>query len=118
MNPFVWGPTLVGSSEVQYAGKPVIGEGAFSKVYRMNVRGQTVAVKVLNKPYEEGQQKAFLRELEVLRSVNHPNVVMFMGAVVDNAQNLIAELTLVYNKTRQQTITAEILDIVGGSMNA
>ena len=41
-----------------------------------------------------------------------------MQVASDNAQNLIAELTLVYKKTRQQAITAEILDIVGGSMNA
>ena len=34
----------------------------------------------------------------------------------DNAQDLIAELTLAYNKGRQQEITAEILDLVGGTM--
>jgi F-type H+-transporting ATPase subunit gamma len=32
----------------------------------------------------------------------------------DNAKDLISELTLVYNKGRQQAITAEILDLVGG----
>ncbi|MBR6458347.1 MAG: F0F1 ATP synthase subunit gamma, partial [Bacteroidales bacterium] len=33
-----------------------------------------------------------------------------------NAEDLLDELTLEYNKARQQKITAEILDIVGGSM--
>ena len=31
------------------------------------------------------------------------------------AKDLIGELTLAYNKGRQQAITAEILDLVGGS---
>ena len=34
----------------------------------------------------------------------------------DNADELLRELTLTYNKTRQQAITTELLDIVGGSM--
>ncbi|HJA84127.1 MAG TPA: F0F1 ATP synthase subunit gamma, partial [Candidatus Bacteroides intestinavium] len=29
---------------------------------------------------------------------------------------LIQELTIQYNKTRQQSITNELLDIIGGSM--
>ena len=32
----------------------------------------------------------------------------------DNANDLIQELTLQYNKTRQQAITNELLDIMGG----
>ena len=51
-------------------------------------------------------------------AAEHAARTIAMQVASDNAQNLIAELTLVYNKTRQQTITAEILDIVGGSMNA
>ena len=39
-----------------------------------------------------------------------------MQVASDNAQDLIAELTLAYNKGRQQEITAEILDLVGGTM--
>jgi len=35
---------------------------------------------------------------------------------LDNANELIQELTKQYNKTRQQAITNELLDIVGGSM--
>ena len=33
----------------------------------------------------------------------------------DNAEDLLAELTLEYNKGRQQKITNEILDLIGGS---
>ena len=34
----------------------------------------------------------------------------------DNGNDLLQELTLEYNKGRQQKITSEILDLVGGSM--
>lgn len=37
-----------------------------------------------------------------------------MQTASDNAEDLLAELTLEYNKGRQQKITAEILDLVGG----
>ena len=40
-----------------------------------------------------------------------------MQTATDNAQDLLADLTLEYNKGRQQKITAEILDLVAGSAN-
>lgn len=39
-----------------------------------------------------------------------------MQIATDNAADLLDELTLNYNKSRQQAITSELLDIVGGSM--
>ena len=39
-----------------------------------------------------------------------------MKSATDNANDLIDDLTLQYNKSRQQAITNELLDIVGGSM--
>lgn len=38
-----------------------------------------------------------------------------MQTATDNAEHLLADLTLEYNKGRQQRITAEILDLVAGS---
>jgi len=38
-----------------------------------------------------------------------------MQTATDNAQDLIQELKLKYNKARQEAITNEILDIVGGA---
>ncbi len=38
-----------------------------------------------------------------------------MHKATDNAEELKEELTLTYNKARQAAITAEILEIVGGS---
>ena len=42
--------------------------------------------------------------------------VVAMQVATDNADELLRQLKLTYNKTRQQAITAELLDIVGGSM--
>ena len=35
----------------------------------------------------------------------------------DNADELLRQLRLQYNKSRQAAITSELLDIVGGSVN-
>lgn len=40
--------------------------------------------------------------------------VVAMQTATDNADELIKELTILYNKTRQQSITNELLDIMGG----
>jgi F-type H+-transporting ATPase subunit gamma len=45
----------------------------------------------------------------------HGARVMAMQIATDNADDLINELTILYNKTRQQTITSELLDIVSGA---
>lgn len=45
----------------------------------------------------------------------HAARVIAMQVATDNADDLLRELTLTYNKTRQQVITNELLDIAGGS---
>lgn len=45
----------------------------------------------------------------------HAARMMAMQTANDNANDLIQKLTLQYNKTRQQAITNELLDIMGGS---
>ena len=42
--------------------------------------------------------------------------VMAMQTASDNAQKLLEELQLEYNKLRQQSITTELLDILGGQV--
>ena len=50
-------------------------------------------------------------------AAEHAARTVAMQVATDNAQDLISELTLAYNKGRQQEITAEILDLIGGSLN-
>lgn len=44
----------------------------------------------------------------------HAARVIAMQTATDNAGDLISELTIEYNKSRQQAITAELLDMLGG----
>ena len=46
----------------------------------------------------------------------HAARTVAMQTATDNAEDLLSELTLQYNKGRQQKITAEILDLAGGQM--
>ena len=48
-------------------------------------------------------------------AAEHAARTLAMQAASDNAEELLGELTLEYNKGRQQKITAEILDLVGGA---
>lgn len=47
----------------------------------------------------------------------HAARMIAMQTATDNADELLRELNLQYNKSRQQAITSELLDIVGGSQN-
>ena len=47
----------------------------------------------------------------------HAARMVAMQTATDNADELLRQLTLQYNKSRQQAITSELLDIVGGSVN-
>lgn len=49
-------------------------------------------------------------------AAEHAARSMAMQIATDNANELIQDLTIQYNKSRQQAITNELLDIVGGSM--
>lgn len=49
-------------------------------------------------------------------AAEHAARTVAMQLATDNGNDLLRELTLEYNKGRQQKITSEILDIVGGSL--
>lgn len=50
------------------------------------------------------------------QAAEHAARTIAMQTATDNANDLLGELRVMYNKGRQQAITAELLDIVGGSM--
>ena len=50
-------------------------------------------------------------------AAEHAARTLAMQIASDNAEDLLDTLNLEYNKSRQQAITSELLDIVGGSMN-
>ena len=60
-------------------------------------------------------QKLFTAAVDSNAS-EHAARTLAMQVATDNANELIQDLTKQYNKSRQQVITNELLDIVGGSM--
>lgn len=60
-------------------------------------------------------QKLFTAAVDSNAS-EHAARTLAMQVATDNANELIQDLTKQYNKSRQQAITSELLDIVGGSM--
>lgn len=60
-------------------------------------------------------QKIFTSAVDSNAS-EHAARTLAMQVATDNANELIQDLTKQYNKSRQQAITNELLDIVGGSM--
>ena len=60
-------------------------------------------------------QKLFTAAVDSNAS-EHAARTLAMQVATDNAKELIQDLTKQYNKSRQQAITNELLDLVGGSM--
>ena len=60
-------------------------------------------------------QKLFTAAVDS-NAAEHAARTLAMQVATDNANELIQDLTKQYNKSRQQAITNELLDIVGGSM--
>ncbi len=71
---------------------------------------------VLNKLLPEYfEMQIFAALLESIAS-EHSARMVAMKQATDNAKEMVSDLTLVYNKTRQTAITQEMLEIVGGTM--
>lgn len=62
-----------------------IGEGGYGEVYMGRWLGQEVAVKVYGRKKIRGnlryklQMADFLKEVEVISNLRHPNIVLYMG---------------------------------------
>eukprot|EP00741_Cyanophora_paradoxa_P013645 tig00020704_g13174.t1 len=69
----------IDASEIRLYDK--IGEGGLGKVYRSLFRGTQVAAKKLRfVKCDEAIMHAFRSEVDVMRKLRHPNIILFMGA--------------------------------------
>jgi F-type H+-transporting ATPase subunit gamma len=60
------------------------------------------------------EMQVYQAVLEAIASFQSAQMVAMRNAT-DNANDLISDLTLAYNKARQEQITKELLDLVGGA---
>ena len=94
-------------SQEDLAGDNAKGEG---RPYLFEPDAATIFSTVLPMYLLSLMQEAFAEN----RASEQAARVMAMQSANDNAQKLLEQLQLEYNKLRQQSITTELLDIVGG----
>ncbi|CAA6660733.1 unnamed protein product [Spirodela intermedia] len=64
--------------------KERIGAGSFGTVHRADWNGSDVAVKILmDQDFHPERLKEFRREVAIMKSLRHPNIVLYMGAVTE-----------------------------------
>jgi len=83
--------------------------GAWDYIYEPEAK--TVLDQVLERYIEALIYQAVSENMASEQSAR----MVAMKAASDNAGNVIDELTLIYNKTRQASITKELSEIVGGA---
>jgi F-type H+-transporting ATPase subunit gamma len=83
--------------------------GAWDYIYEPEAKG--VLDQVLTRYIEALIYQAVSENMASEQSAR----MVAMKAATDNAGNVIDELTLIYNKTRQASITKELSEIVGGA---
>ncbi|MFN7160040.1 MAG: ATP synthase F1 subunit gamma [Candidatus Gracilibacteria bacterium] len=67
---------------------------------------------VLDTLYEQLIQSAFIQSFFELKASEYSSRMVAMQSATEAAEKKVGELTLVYNKTRQQAITQQIAEIV------
>ena len=68
-----------------------VGTGSFATVYRARYRGAFVALKQPHSRCTESDLVRFVREVQTLRSLSHPHIVRFIGAVWEPSLMLVLE---------------------------
>ena len=69
-----------------------IGKGSYGQVYKGRWLGQEVAIKDYGKKASSLKQKRivnFLKEVEIMTYLRHPNIVLFMGVCINDSKYLM-----------------------------
>eukprot|EP01122_Echinamoeba_exundans_P015886 TRINITY_DN781_c0_g1_i1.p1 TRINITY_DN781_c0_g1~~TRINITY_DN781_c0_g1_i1.p1 ORF type:complete len:761 (+),score=137.63 TRINITY_DN781_c0_g1_i1:383-2665(+) len=75
--------------EIEYEAE--VGRGSYGTVFSGYYHGQHIAIKKLHSHVEEAEIPSFLKEIAILSRLNHPNILQFLGACLDNDLSLITE---------------------------
>ena len=85
----------------------VIGTGAFGKVYktyRKKDKTSSVAIKVLDKVALQNSLEQIMREVQILNSVDHPNIVKYFETY-DDKTNLFLVMEYIQGVELFEAIT-------------
>ena len=109
-----WLPLIPHTIEDQVAAEyikhvPAVGDGAAG--YEFEPGPEAILNQIVPRFTELQLYQALLES----QASEHAARMVAMRNASDNATQLVGDLTLDYNKARQTAITAEILDIVGGT---
>jgi serine/threonine protein kinase len=71
----------------------LVGSGGYGEVHRCRYRDLFVAMKILRLPATDSMLMEFEREIKFMRTVRHPNIVLFLGAgrTADGSPFLVSE---------------------------
>ena len=114
-----------GSSDALSQGKDAAASGASLERNKAAGLSGTAAADLIIEPSPEALIQTLLPKVVRLRvfttlldsaAAEHAARTVAMQLATDNGNDLLNSLTLEYNKGRQQKITSEILDLVGGSL--
>jgi hypothetical protein len=67
--------------------KGTIAKGGQAEVFRAIYSNQTVAAKSALFGFDKNSMEEFLREIQLLNSLHHPNIIQFLGVVVSRAHS-------------------------------
>ncbi len=98
-------------TEGDMTGLPEQVHTGMEAVYTFEPDAQTILDEILPRFTELQLYQALLESL----ASEHSARMVAMRNATENAEALVGDLTLVYNKARQLAITSEMLDIVGGA---
>ena len=81
------GSWAIASDEINLVAR--IGQGAQGKVYKAAWRGMSVVVKTIKNSHAALDDELFENEIMVMSTLRHPNLVLFLGAVLDGPKKML-----------------------------
>ena len=109
-------PWKIDRSTIQKLPQKEIGIGAWGKVLSGHFRGEAVAIKYAHMALLEihGTTEMIKREVSIMAHIQHPNLVRFIGAVLDDAVDSKKDVPIIVLELLDMNLrtayTREILD--------
>ena len=97
----------VSRAEIEKLSKKKIGRGAWGKVYSARFRGEDVAIKIAHREIlDQSTVDMLKREIQIMSSVQHPNLVRFIAAVMDDAVERKVDMPIIISELMDMNLRA------------